>query len=315
MTQSHVDASDAWLSDNTSTDNSSPLTRSLSTSATSAAALVSNFSDFHLDPFNLKTKYGAPSPHRLRETRRTFTLYLEPTETCSLGRSLQTFQDQSFSRFGPNQAHNTKPHVSILGRVHINRGMDFATKWDTVDAFVDCVDQQIRQLQSRLTAPSFRGYSMVHRPTSSLVICVRLDPAYSFLATNIERQMKSQCHTLDISSMDRLHLAYNVLRSIPHSTMKQIRDLASSLINVRDWIQRGESWQLALYEVMLESPMVGVQRQLRCLRSWPIQTKDKSSVWVPTSLRIQWAIWSKLIQNSILPPRQQKKVETVEKPS
>ncbi|KAF7727269.1 hypothetical protein EC973_007785 [Apophysomyces ossiformis] len=270
------------------------LTSSISTKATSLSEPgVADFTDFSLDPFQLTSDSGTPAPHCLRETRRSLILSLEPCEGTPLQISLKQFQEQSYIRYGPNQAHNTAPNISVLGRVHIQRGPDFATKWRVVDDFVEVVDQEMKLLSSKLSPPTFAGYEMTERPTRAVMMRLRVDPLYTKLARTIEQRMGNQCATLEVRPMDRIPLAYNLLRTIPGPTLKKLRELAKQTIDIDDWVRRGGAWQLTLYEVMLESRVVGVRQQIKPLRSWPIRNHDKVSPFMlPVSLRIKLATLS-----------------------
>ncbi|KAG0170020.1 hypothetical protein DFQ28_011167 [Apophysomyces sp. BC1034] len=270
------------------------LTSSISTKATSMSEPgVPDFTDFSLDPFHLTSDSGTPAPHCLRETRRSLILSLEPCEGTPLQISLKQFQEQSYIRCGPNQAHNTAPHISVLGRVHIQRGPDFATKWKVVDDFVDVVEQEMERLSPKLSPPTFAGYEMTERPTRAVMMRLRVDPLYNKLARTIEQRMGSQCTALEVRHMDRMPLAYNILRTIPGPTLKKLREMAKQTIDIDDWVRRGGAWQLTLYEVMLESRVVGVRQQIKPLRSWPIRNNEKTSPFMlPVSLRIKLATLS-----------------------
>ncbi|KAG0166099.1 hypothetical protein DFQ28_002771 [Apophysomyces sp. BC1034] len=268
------------------------MSSSASTAATSTRSEnLPDFNEFILDPFDLNGNTAAPSPHRLREARRSFVLRLEPCEGSALHTSLKLFQEQSFVRC-PNQAHNTTPHISILGRIHIERGNEFESKWKVVDELVSVIQQEVDR-HPHLRPPSFAGYEIVERPTRSLFIRVNVNSVYSQLANAIHYRMANQCATLQVRPMDRIALAYNVLRSVPRPALQGLRDLAKETIDIEDWVLSGGSWQLTLYEVMLESPVVGVQHQLTPIQCWRIHNNDQSSSsMLPVSLRIKLAVLS-----------------------
>ncbi|KAF7730290.1 hypothetical protein EC973_002533 [Apophysomyces ossiformis] len=268
------------------------MSSSVSTRATSIhSENLPDFNDFNLDPFNLNGGSVMPAPHRLREARRSFVLRLEPCEGSALQTSLKHFQEQSYL-YHPNQAHNTTPHVSILGKIHIERGSDFASKWKVVDELVSVIQEEIDR-HPRLHPPSFAGYEIADRPTRSLFLRVNVNSAYRQLADAVHYRMAKKCTSLHIRPMDRIALAYNVLKSVPRSTLQHLRDLARNTLNIEDWVLGGGSWQLTLYEVMLESPVVGVQHQLNPVQHWKIHSKEKpSSSVIPTSLRIKLAVLS-----------------------
>jgi hypothetical protein len=249
---------------------------------------VPDFTEFKLEGFKMNSSPEiTPAPHRLREARRSLCLYLEPNPETPIQTSLQSYQEKTFVQFGPNQAHNTKSHISVLSRVLIERGSDFSTKWDTVDEFLQVVDEQIQKRQ--LKAPHFTGFEILDKPTRSLVINVRVNSEYQQLVQAIQEQMGSKCASLEPSPMNKIHLAYNVLKSLSRPALKRMREKAESTIDIYDWIKTGGSWRLTLYEVMLESQVVGVQQQLIELKSWPIQQKQESGPanFLPVSLRIK----------------------------
>ncbi|KAI8075566.1 hypothetical protein BDF21DRAFT_423178 [Thamnidium elegans] len=260
---------------------------------------VPDFTTFKLEGFKMNSSTDInPSPHRLREARRSLALYLEPIQGTPIQTSFQSFQEKTIHQFGPNQAHNTQLHVSILGRVLIERGTEFATKWNTVDEFIQVVDEEINK--HSLKAPSFTGFEILDKPTKSLVINVRLNNEYQALGKAIDQRMSDQCTCLEVSPMDKVHLAYNVLKSISRPTLKNIKEKAESTIDIYDWVKTGGSWKLTLYEVMLESQVVGVQQQLTEIRSWPIQPKQDTSFAsnLPVSLRIKLSFLSSWFKSS-----------------
>ncbi|ORY93468.1 hypothetical protein BCR43DRAFT_496975 [Syncephalastrum racemosum] len=271
---------------------STPATSEMSTTSTSTspsvhAEKVPDFTEFRLDPFHLTADAGTPSPHRLREARRSFALYLEPEENSKLAYSLKQFFEQTFSQFGPNQAHNAAPHVSILGRVHIERGSGLLSKWTSVDTFMKAVDHHVNTTE--LQPPTFGGFEIA---SSGLFLRVRMDPAYGQIAKGIERDVASQCAAFDIRPMDRIHLAYNVLHPLSKAHLKRMRDVARDTIRVEDMVDHTCSWKLTLYEIMLESRVVGAQQQVTPLKTWPIRSPSQGSSILPVSVRIKLAVLS-----------------------
>lgn len=254
---------------------------------------VPDFTEFKLEGFKMNQDTDiTPSPHRLREARRSLVLYLEPNPGTPIQSSLKLFQDKSFVQFGPNQAHSTHPHISIFGRVLIERGTDFSTKWNTVDEFIETIDKEIRKYH--LIAPDFTGFEILDKPTRSLVINVRVNSSYQSLGKSIEKKMTSKCAALEVSPMNKIHLAYNVLKSMSRPTLKKMKEKAESTIDIYDWVKTGGSWRLALYEVMVESQVVGAQHQLNEIRTWSIQPKSQDTFTssIPVSLRIKLSFLS-----------------------
>ncbi|KAI7850132.1 hypothetical protein BDC45DRAFT_418318, partial [Circinella umbellata] len=186
---------------------------------------------------------------------------------------------KSFTQFGPNQAHNASPHISVLGRVHIERDDQVDNKWHTVENFVSVIQHELDTLAKNLSPPTFCGYDITERPSRALTIKFRTDSSYDQFAQKVEQKMKNQCAAFDISPMDRIDLAYNVLRPIPKQTLKRMRDKAKETIQ----IEIDGSWQLTLYEVILESRVVGVKQQVSVLHSWPVRqpSTEKQSSFLP----------------------------------
>lgn len=260
---------------------------------------VPDFTEFQLDPFHLTADSGTPAPHRLREARRSFALYLEPAKDTAFQRSLETFQERSFTEFGPNQAHNSAPHVSILSRVHIECSSttndNEHNKWDAVDDFVSTVQQQLSSVQ--LPPPVFCGYEVSR---AALTMRFRVDPQYTALAKRIQAKCQSRCSALDVSPMDRVDLAFNVLRPMPKQTLRRLRDMAKETIQ----IEIGGAWQLTLYEVILESRVVGVRQQVTPVKSWPVRPSPptKSSSFLPMAFRLKLAVLSSWMRWSSVNP-------------
>ncbi|KAI8647776.1 hypothetical protein BD408DRAFT_407799 [Parasitella parasitica] len=261
---------------------------------------VPSFAEFKLEAFKMNSSPGiTPSPHKLREARRSLVFYLEPDPGTPIQASLQQFQENTFVQFGPNQAHNTQPHLPIIGRALIERGADFSTKWDAVDEFLSIVDAEIKK--QHLKPPEFTGFEILDKPTRSLVMNIRLNAGYEQLAQEIERQMGPKCSVLESSPMNRIHLAYDVLKSISKQALKRMKEKAEETIDIYDWVKTGGSWRLTMYEVMVESQVVGVQHQLAELKSWPIQSNSpdfKLSSALPVPLRIKLSFLSSWFKSS-----------------
>jgi hypothetical protein len=77
-------------------------------------------------------------------------------------------------------------------------------------------------------------------------------------------------------------------------TLKKMKEKAESTIDIYDWVKTGGSWRLALYEVMVESQVVGAQHQLNEIRTWSIQPKSQDTFTssIPVSLRIKLSFLS-----------------------
>lgn len=274
--------------------------QSVMQSTTGLQGSLPEFTDFKLDPLDSRA-----APHRVRESRRTFMLYLEPTPETPLSKSLLAFQDASYTQYGPNQAHDSTLHIPILGRIHIDRGN--ASQWQAVDRLTTIIEDQVRQQQSDLCSPSFLGYQIVQRPTRSLIMRVRLNIEYTHLARSVHRLLAPEqgVHLHSIPSMDRMHIAYNVTESIPQSTLQKLLTSAKNTIQVQDWVLHGGSWQLSLYELILESRVRGVKQQVMPIRSWPVSNAVASTVspLLPSSLRVKLT----LLSTRYLAPSQQAK--------
>ena len=121
---------------------------------------VPSFTEFKLEGFKMNSSPEiTPAPHKLREARRSLVFYLEPNPDTPIQASLQQFQEKTFVQFGPNQAHSTQPHLSIIGRILIERGSEFSTKWDTVDEFIKVIDTEIKK--QHLKPPEFTGFEIL----------------------------------------------------------------------------------------------------------------------------------------------------------
>lgn len=298
MTQSAVDLPDtrSAISTRTAMESTFSSTEPVSTTASSISG-VPDFTEFKLDPFHLTADSGTPAPHRLQEARRSLSLHLEPCPDTAFAKSLKTFQEQSFTLYGPNQAHNSLPHIAVLGRVHIERGPDnLLEKWHAYDEFVSVVEQELKDAHL-LPPPTFCGYEIIQRPSRGLAMRFRVEPAYAALVRRIEQRVADKCTAFDIRPMDRMHLGYNVLRPMSKETLKRIKDLAHDTIK----IEIGGAWRLVLYEVMLESRVVGVQQQVSVINTWPVrppsaQPSFASSFFLPMSLRVKLAVLSSWIR-------------------
>ncbi|KAI9490503.1 hypothetical protein BDB00DRAFT_837444 [Zychaea mexicana] len=249
------------------------------------------FTEFRLDPLDAH----ATPPHQLRESCRTFTLNLEPTPGTPLAQSFKKFQDCSYSTSGPNRAHDTTPHISILGKVTITRGDQ--SQWRTADRLHQIISQQV-QLLDMLTAPIFGGYQTISKPTRALVMHVHVDADFAKLARSIHRLMTPEqgVNFQTIPPMNRIYLAYDILHSLSPTTLSKLNTLAKETIVVDDWVLHGQDWQLSLYEVILESRVKGIQQQAVLIDSWqlnkPQSNTAPSTPWLSKSLRVKLAVLS-----------------------
>ncbi|KAI8146813.1 hypothetical protein BJV82DRAFT_710851 [Fennellomyces sp. T-0311] len=216
-------------------------------------------------------------------------LTLETAESAEEPR----FQDISYASCGPNRAHDTTPHISILGRIKVTRGDQ--SHWRTADRLQEVIAQQVKLFE--LTAPVFIGYQNVTKPTRSLAMQVHVSMEYAKLARSIHRLMTPEqgVEFQVIPPMNRIYLAYDILKSIPQPTLSKISSIAKDTIDVDDWVLHGQGWQLSLYEVILESRVKGIQQQAVLIDSWQVSSSHTNapSPWLPTSLRVKLAVLSR----------------------
>ncbi|KAI8086600.1 uncharacterized protein BX664DRAFT_282662, partial [Halteromyces radiatus] len=236
---------------------------------------VPDFTEFNLDPFQLHGTAHLLIPHGHREATRIFSLRLQPRPGTQLATSLKRFQDQSYFECGPNQAHQCLPHLSLLGKIAIDCGANYSTRWQAVDVLINMVDEEINKALLAATTsrqlpplPTFGGYCINNKPTRSVSMRVAVPRLYTELAHILQNNLKQD---ITSTTIQRIPLAYNVLRSISSDDAHCIRSLANDLINVKKWVNGKESsWELALQEIMLESQDVGKTQQVTTIKTWSL---------------------------------------------
>ncbi|KAI7848128.1 hypothetical protein BDC45DRAFT_524373 [Circinella umbellata] len=264
------------------------LTTSISTPVRRSDTEHIGFTEFQLDPLDA----NHTSPLDKVESCRTFTFCLEPVSGTLLEHSLKRFQDVSYVNCGPNRAHDASLHISILGKIQITRGQQ--SHWRTADRLRQVIHQQVQLFN--MTPPLFVGYQTVSKPTRALAMQVHVDAEYAKLARSIHRLMTPEqgVKFQNIPPMNRIYLAYDILKSIPSTTLSQLLGLAKQTIDINDWVLHGHGWQLSLYEVILESRVKGVKQQTVLLDSWELNKPEMNtpSPWLPKSLRVKLAVFS-----------------------
>lgn len=269
------------------------------------------FTDFKLDPLQLNGTSHLLVPHQHREATRVFCLRLQPRSQTQLATTLKQFQDQSYLQCGPNQAHQSPPHLSLLGNIAIDCDTHSSTaRWHAVDMLVKLVDDEIQK--ALLTAaptpvpqPTFGGYTVKDKPTRSVNMRITLPRLYSRLSQDLQNLIAkeylsshirlehppsflatrksatsisssvSKATTAPSTIVQWIPLAYNVLKSISRDDAVTIKAMANDLINVNKWVNGKEtSWELALHEIMLESQAVGKTQQVTTIKTWPLYNDD-----------------------------------------
>ncbi|KAI7871590.1 hypothetical protein BDF14DRAFT_1878438 [Spinellus fusiger] len=248
------------------------------------------FKEFKLDPFQIYEVDSTPAPHRLREARRSFLLYLQPSPSTALHTSLLRFQEHSYASIGPNQTHNTLSHIPLFNRIDIERGSQFDTKWQGVDDLLAAINEEITLHKESLSVPQFAGYETHEKPIRSLTMKVSLSSSWHKMLNAIESRLPGKCTP---QAANRIQLGYNVLNSLSCMTVNKLLEMAKQDINVDEWVLSGGSWEIRLYEIMVESGVVGVQHQLSQVKSWKIQHEDERVLpsLIPSSLRVRLSVF------------------------
>ncbi|ORX48503.1 hypothetical protein DM01DRAFT_1385448 [Hesseltinella vesiculosa] len=250
---------------------------------------VLQFQEFNLNPLELSGTAHLLIPHRHRDATRTFSLRLQPTAKSELGTSLKTFQDHTFLKYGPNQAHQSPLHLSLQGNIPIECLDDYRRKWQHADEFVAIVHEEVKRLLSPLATqqhdfpqPAFGGYVAKDKPTRSVAMRVAVPRVYLELANAIDNRLTDDLSikldhpcapvTSASSAIQRMPLAYNVLHSISKQDAQLIKDSANSLIDVKKWCAGKEiSWELSLQEILLQSQSMGETQQVTVIQTWPLE--------------------------------------------
>ncbi|SAM07859.1 hypothetical protein [Absidia glauca] len=268
------------------------------------------FTDFKLDPLQLNGTSHLLVPHQHREATRVFCLRLQPRSQTQLATTLKQFQDQTFLQCGPNQAHQSPPHLSLLGNISIDCDTHSSTaRWHAVDMLVKLVDDEIQKAllnsPKPIPQPTFGGYTVKDKPTRSVNMRITLPRLYSRLSQELQQCIAkdylnshirlehppsflatrksatsisssvSKATTAPSTIIQWIPLAYNVLKSISRDDAVCIKALANDLINVNKWVNGKEtSWELALHEIMLQSQAVGKTQQVTTIKTWSLDDND-----------------------------------------
>ncbi|KAI8064508.1 hypothetical protein BC940DRAFT_305899 [Gongronella butleri] len=252
---------------------------------------VLKFKEFNLNPLEVTGTEHLLIPHQHRDTTRVFNLCLQPIPGSPLANSLKKFQDKSYIACGPNQAHQSPPHLSLLGHIPIERLDDYARKWQHVDTFQAIVKDEVKRVLSAsgelaasaaLPMPTFGGYMIKDKPTRSVAMRVAVPRVFMELAnaihtrliSDLDMKLEHPCAPVPSSStaIQRMPLAYNVLHSIDKHDAQRIRDMANDTIDVKPWCNKDLCWELSLQEILLHSQVVGEAQQVRVIKTWPLDT-------------------------------------------
>ncbi|OZJ04182.1 hypothetical protein BZG36_02164 [Bifiguratus adelaidae] len=268
---------------------------------TLAASVVSSIlSDRHWDrnvqiaPLRAPTAAAsAPPPHKLREQYRRFLLYLEPAPESAFYYSVERFHEICFEKFGPNNIQQYPPHIALAGPMVIEKATLAKTatdpliksKWHLVDELVSFLDekaQQIlppavndtQQLFTPLKSPKVKGLYVSYKPAPSLCFLTRVDDRLALLTQDLRNRFQNE-FLVDVKRMDRLDLAYNDQNPISPDELIAMQRLADTVINTSEAAQNRLCWDLVLYEVMVESNVIGVKHQFKRVRQWRLVDPEK----------------------------------------
>ncbi|KAI8336182.1 hypothetical protein BC941DRAFT_428541 [Chlamydoabsidia padenii] len=154
------------------------------------------FTEFKLDPLQLNGTSHLLVPHQHREATRVFSLRLQPRPQTQLANSLKQFQDQSYLQCGPNQAHQTPPHLSLLGNISVDCDThSFTTRWQAVNVLIKLLDEEIEKAFTTATTttpkplpqPTFGGYNIKDKPTRSVNMRITVPRLYTRLSQHLQQ--------------------------------------------------------------------------------------------------------------------------------
>ncbi|CAO3616881.1 unnamed protein product [Cunninghamella blakesleeana] len=210
------------------------------------------------------------------------------------------------------------------------------------------VDEEINKiktsptLQQHVANFTFGGYTIKSKPTRSVYMRIAIPNLYSQLIYTLQQRLSKELNiesdqplpnhfapnfNLTSTSIERMLLAYNVLSSISEENAIIIKNMANDLINVNKWVNGKElSWEIVLYEILLESQVIGETTQLSKIKSWSLDMDNSNendqshlalipysknnlqqqfqqpqpqpqrtgffSSWIPTSLRVKLSVLS-----------------------
>lgn len=153
-----------------------------------------------------------------------------------------------------------------------------------VDKLIAFLDENIAELKHDMFMPELRGLYCGRRPTPSLVIGLELDDAFKELVRRLRDRFNDR-FAVENRTMDRINLAYNGLSPLSQSMMRQLQKLANETIAFKEMLNTELQWDLVLYEVMVDSNVVGVKHQFAEKRRWCVV--EKGTGWGPErSLRM-----------------------------
>ncbi|GAB5593218.1 hypothetical protein Unana1_08118 [Umbelopsis nana] len=228
---------------------------------------------------------STPTPYRLRETQRRFTLFLEPSKTSLFYRSIENYNDKVFRYLGPNQAQNFAPHISIIDSIILNRGDDWENRWSSVQDLRDAVEDTIRDLAPQMQCPLFQGLGIVDKPEKALVIGLKSSDSYSELIRRLNRIMYDKHRArVDMRPMNRLQLAYDRIHPLSDDKLHHLQQLANETIAIDDLVWQRVPFDIVLYEVVLESQVTGVRHQMTEMGRWHVVDANRKMATVnPTN--------------------------------
>ncbi|CAG8461602.1 25697_t:CDS:2 [Dentiscutata erythropus] len=203
-------------------------------------------------------------------SKLTCILYLEPTHSSQFYQSILKFYDQSLKLFGPNNAHQYDPHISMTGFftlydnqriINGNIDADYENSKEYISAYKK-LDQIIQFINNFLNNNHNITYPLVKdiiiSMSNSLLISVQVCQEMLDLVNQLSQLSFDESNSnvlLDNSTktiirpkqINHFSLAYSD-GLLSKNTMKNLESMANKIIVFDEVKQQECGWDIVLYE-------------------------------------------------------------------
>lgn len=199
--------------------------------------------------------------NKFLEIMSQFILYLQPSNDTALWTCIQEFYKVTKMQFGPNEAHQYHPHISLTGF------------WNVSD--VDRQpDQYYIEFISPLVPPTIQvtvqpPLLVAKGSTQSLILPVETDSTIKSFPSRVLNLKMMGCDPIRVKNVDHISLAYGP----GFVADTKLVHLASERISTE--AIKCQEWDLVLYERIFKSKDLDVPHQFREIKSWKLVNTPK----------------------------------------
>ncbi|CAG8474841.1 6507_t:CDS:1 [Racocetra fulgida] len=225
-------------------------------------------------------------------SKLTCILYLEPAHSSQFYQSILKFYDQSLKLFGPNNAHQYDPHISMTGfftlydnqkiiNDNINANHDqkeCISAYEQLDQIIQFIDNFLHN--HKITYPLVKDILYL-KPTSLLIplqVCQAMLDLVNQLSCLSFEESNSNITTSDNGiktiirpkAIDHLSLAYSRNGFVSNNKMMKLKRLANKIIAFDEAKQQKCGWDIVIYEELEHSTKLEDKHVFKEVKRWNI---------------------------------------------